>query len=365
MSSLFKKIRVVSILLFMFGTSLVWAVQDTDVASKSKVIKEFYINLIPNLNGQKLLVLNEGDSVGGILTLVAEKDGKQSVISEAPLALPNIKNEYSPASYDGFDVAVLNGAEKLVSISGVQGEDVIYKYAASKSGDIVDMVTREEDNAESNFNVQFQYDASLKKVVVSKVLLVTSNSECDRSIMSVYALPINELMSVPLEEFNGAKAFEYLKRLRSGVQTAQMKSEKLFSVSVTSNFEKALAAFKVGDKAKLKEFMSSMLADGGSSDSCAPDSYIVEKYYYPGMVGWSNDVGFLFAEAGYYREAVELLKVVVSENPDRTVAYLNLADAYWGIGLKELSIENYKKYSLLMQQSGKLEKIPKRVRGRT
>lgn len=359
MSSLCQKIRFLNILFFVFASSMVWASQSTD--SASEVVKEFHIKLMPDFVGQKLLIFKEDGVVGKSLSIVADKDGKQSVISKASFALPDIRNKYSPASYDGFAVAVLSGQEKIVSVSGGQGEDLLYKYASSRAGDIINLTTREDGNTESVFNVQFQYDASVKKIVVSKVLLLSSNSECDKSILSVYALPSNDLMSIPFEEFDGAKAFEYLKKLRSDFMAKKIGSEKLFSVSVTSNFEKALAAFKVGDKAKLKELMGNMLVDGGSSDSCPPDSYVVEKYYYPGMVGWSNDVGFLFAEAGYYQEAIELLKVVVSENQDRTVAYLNLADAYWGLGLKELSAENYKKYSLLMQQSGKFAKIPKRV----
>ncbi|MBK5377526.1 tetratricopeptide repeat protein [Pseudomonas sp. TH43] len=359
--NMFSKARVVSVVFFMACNSFVWGAQEASVITNSKLIKDFEIDLVPGFSKQKILISKGSDSAGEILNILAEKDGSQFVISRAPLALPNIKNEYSPASYDGFDVAVLRGAEKLVSVSGVQGEDLIYNDQLSRAGDIVDLVTKEEDNSQSNFNVQFQYDASLKKIVVSKVLLVTSNNACDRSIMSVYALPSNDLMSVSIEDFDGAKAFEYLKKLRLGVQTAKIDNKKLSSVFVTLNFEKALAAFKAGDRAKLKELMGNMLADGGSSDSCTPDSYIAEKYYYPGMVQWSNDLGFLFSEAGFYQEAIELLKVVVAENPDRTVAYLNLADAYWGEGLKELSVENYKKYSLLMQQSGKAAKVPKRV----
>lgn len=91
MSSLFRKVRVVFILFFMLGNSLAWAAQDSDALSEWKVIKEFDVELISNLNRQKLLVLDGGDSSGRILALVAEKDGKQSIISKAPFALPNIK----------------------------------------------------------------------------------------------------------------------------------------------------------------------------------------------------------------------------------------------------------------------------------
>ncbi len=64
--------------------------------------------------------------------------------------------------------------------------------------------------------------------------------------------------------------------------------------------------------------------------------------------------------------SIYLLERIINKFPDRTVAYLNLADSYWGIGEKERAVENYKKYIELMKLQNKdLKKIPQRVWERT
>lgn len=200
---------------------------------------------------------------------------------------------------------------------------------------------------------------------MSNLFLVTNSESCDRSLLSVYAITSNSLISKPLKAFNGLEAFEYLKELHVVAQAGVDKREKLMPVDVSENFENALSAYKRGDKKKFKEYMGYFVLSGEGDVGCTPDAYVVDKYYYPKMVGWSNDVGFLFGESGYYAESVALLERIVSDNPDRVVAYLNLADAYWGLGKRELAIEYYKKYSLLMEQSGKTARIPKRVNERS
>ncbi|MHC8398085.1 tetratricopeptide repeat protein [Pseudomonas sp. MDT1-17] len=362
MSVFVKSFRLLTFVFLSSGSFFVCAAQVVNMPAASEIVKEFDVVLIPGLNGQKFLMLKEeSGSTTRSLMLIAVVDGQQSVIVKAASALPLIKNSYSPASYDGFEVGVLNNPNKTISVVDAQAETTLFKYGSAKAGDTLYLNTKEEDNTKYNFNLQFQYDAQAGKIIMSRLLLVNNNESCDRSLVSVYAVPSNILMSNPLETFSGAEAFEYLKKLHVDAQSSEGQREKLMSVTVASNFDQALAAYKKGDKVKFKEYMSYLVSDGGEDESCAPETYVVEKYYYPDMVGWSNDLGFLFSEAGYYGEAIELLKKVVAENSDRVVAYLNLADAYWGANNKDLSVENYKKYSALMQQLGRSAKIPKRV----
>ena len=77
-----------------------------------------------------------------------------------------------------------------------------------------------------------------------------------------------------------------------------------------------------------------------------------------------NDVAFFWQQAGFNTDAIWLLKKVISENPKRTVAYLNLADAYWEAGDKASAGKNYKVYTDLMSENGKQAKVPDRVRQR-
>jgi hypothetical protein len=74
-----------------------------------------------------------------------------------------------------------------------------------------------------------------------------------------------------------------------------------------------------------------------------------------------NDIAYYLQQAKSNDEAIFLLEIIIEKFPNRTVAYLNLADAYEGINDKEKAKINYEKYIDLMKKSGKETKIPKRV----
>lgn len=59
--------------------------------------------------------------------------------------------------------------------------------------------------------------------------------------------------------------------------------------------------------------------------------------------------------------AIIILKGVINAEPNRVVAYLNLADSYWDIKDTDAAKLNYKKYIELMNNSGRQNKIPSRV----
>ena len=57
-----------------------------------------------------------------------------------------------------------------------------------------------------------------------------------------------------------------------------------------------------------------------------------------------------------------LLKEIISQYPDRTVAFLNLADVDWALANKEDAKKNYNLYlSLMKKQKKDLSKVPQRV----
>jgi tetratricopeptide (TPR) repeat protein len=280
---------------------------------------------------------------------------------ESKLALPIINNTYSPTSYDGFDVGTSSATENTVNVVDVQGETTSLKYASAKPGEYLALRTTEEDDASYNFNLLFQYDLQMGKIILRHLLLVKNNESCDRSLVGVDALTLDGFSSIWLDEFDGANAFELLKAQHVKNQSENGCREKLMPVDVGTNFDNALAAYKKNDKVKFNEYMSYFIAGGNEGSTFAPETYIVGKYYSPKNPGWSNDLGFLFEQSSCYGEAAELLSHVVANNPDRVVAYLNLADSYWGLRNRELAVENYKKYNSLMVQSGKSAKIPKRV----
>jgi len=75
-----------------------------------------------------------------------------------------------------------------------------------------------------------------------------------------------------------------------------------------------------------------------------------------------NNIAYILSINGNQKTAIELLREILHKFPNRTVAYLNLADSYWAIGNQELAKENYKKYIELMKfQKKNLTKIPEQV----
>ncbi len=74
-----------------------------------------------------------------------------------------------------------------------------------------------------------------------------------------------------------------------------------------------------------------------------------------------NDLGFYLEQGGRYKEAVVLLTEVIKAIPTRTVAYLNLADAYWGLSDTTNASINYCKYIELMKRRNLEKKIPERA----
>ena len=79
-----------------------------------------------------------------------------------------------------------------------------------------------------------------------------------------------------------------------------------------------------------------------------------------------NDIGYYLEQGHFYRMAVELLEKVTEKVPGRVVAWLNLADAYWGLGNEVKSQICYQTYLKLMESQHKdLKRIPKRVYDRS
>jgi len=79
------------------------------------------------------------------------------------------------------------------------------------------------------------------------------------------------------------------------------------------------------------------------------------------IVGEVNNYGFYLAEAGRAKEAVEVLSSVTDAAPDRTVAYLNLADAQFAAGAAADAKTNYAEYAKRMTAAGNAAHIPPRV----
>lgn len=94
-------------------------------------------------------------------------------------------------------------------------------------------------------------------------------------------------------------------------------------------------------------------------------NYILEKITLKSSnLSQYNDIGYYLERSKIYDEAIYVLEKVVEKFPKRTVAYINLGDAYWGLGDQSKAKEAYKKYTVQMEKKNKSGKIPPRVRER-
>ncbi|MBP0711796.1 hypothetical protein ABXK61_00535 [Burkholderia sola] len=94
-----------------------------------------------------------------------------------------------------------------------------------------------------------------------------------------------------------------------------------------------------------------------------PDFRVAElgSYIDAGNVEDINNLAFYLGKYKRSGDAVEVLQFLVKKFPSRTVARLNLADAYWDIDAKELAAPEYREYRRQMNEKGISAKIPPRV----
>ncbi|WP_462381362.1 tetratricopeptide repeat protein [Pseudomonas sp. Marseille-QA0892] len=301
----------------------------------------------------------QGLRIGAQRLLITDRAG--ALVADTDMALPRIENEYSPNSDDGYMAELLAERDARVTAIDLQGERHVLLSPATQRGDYLLLITREEGNGAYNFNLRFRYDEATKSFDLSQTLLNENDSRCDQSLLSSYAIDSKALGITSLADFDGSRAFSTLRALRLAQQTSANRAEKLMPEAVASNFDAALKAYKAGNTQELEILVGYFLLGDEEDGTCAPGNYIVEKYYFPHRVDWSNDLGFLFEQAGHYAEAVELLKHITRKHPDRVVAYLNLADAFWAMDERAQAAEAYSQYYEKMLATQRQAKIPARV----
>jgi len=74
-----------------------------------------------------------------------------------------------------------------------------------------------------------------------------------------------------------------------------------------------------------------------------------------------NDIAYYLEQSKLYNEAIFLLEKIIVDFPNRTVAYINLGDAYWDLNKKKEAKVAYKTYVAQMKALNKETKIPKQV----
>ncbi|KOY02250.1 hypothetical protein AM274_12875 [Pseudomonas nunensis] len=338
--------------------------QRSPAVTQPTVIKKLSASLLGDASRQNVSVLSGANGADFRRLQITPAHGTgDDILLDTSKALPLIKSRYSADMIDGFSVHVMNNPAGVLKVVDVQGEFVSVKQSSAEAGDAVVLVSNEEDNTVYQFNLVFRYSKSSKQFELKNVLEVVNNESCDRSVVSVIEVPTSIIGNTSLASFDGRKVFEQL--IDTHIQQTAGEFKKLMMTDVAEQLDKALTLYRKGQIKDVSTLVSNFQMGGGSSDDCDPHSYIAQKYDFAQSPGWSNDLGFLFGETGYYGESVELLSAVIARSPTRTVAYLNLADSYWGLKDKVRAAQAYKQYAALMTDAGKASKIPARVAERS
>jgi len=90
-------------------------------------------------------------------------------------------------------------------------------------------------------------------------------------------------------------------------------------------------------------------------------AWLADKELAGVVVSAINDYAYFLQENNQAAESIPFLKDIVTAQPNRTVAWLNLADSNWAVGNKNDAVNQYAEYKKLMLSANKKSKIPSRV----
>lgn len=275
-------------------------------------------------------------------------------VNSVPLSVPNVGLTYARFLFGRIDADT-----DLISLAYAPDEEVQIPRFAGETTGYITLQTSEEGNGVYYFTLLFAFDPDLRAIVLKHTLLAVNLDDCDRSLMGLYEVKDDSLTDLPLDAFNSAPVFDALRKLYVDSQAASSSTARIMPFAVSEQVDHAAKAYKAKSTQAFKDAMAGLVFNGGKCDA---QRYIAQTYFYPARLQWSNDLGFYFEQAGYYPEAIALLSKVIAVAPERTPAYLNLADAFWGQGDKPQALINYRRYQEQMNQ--KHLTLPARVEQR-
>ncbi|QVM89615.1 hypothetical protein JYG34_16470 [Pseudomonas entomophila] len=316
------------------------------------------MHLTGKRDDERLVIADAGNQVKTLTAYYANSDYVEEAL-DAFKALPAIASTSNPGRFDGFDVAVVQPRRGALTVSGVEGKPHAVRLNMTLRGDVIVLSTREASNDSFNYNLIFGYTPKREDIQLFGVLLNTNRYQCGQTFTSTYFVESALALHQRLKDFDGTRAFHDLKAAYPQLQAAN-EPFKVLPVDLEQSATAALASYRKGDLAGLERQLGALGIIGGEAN-CDLERYVVERFFYADRLGWSNDLAFLFAEAGHFEQARILLERVVAADPQRIVAHLNLADSYWGLGDQDKARQSYRRYRELMVADGKALRIPPRV----
>jgi len=247
-----------------------------------------------------------------------------------------------------FDISI----EKKNILYNEESEGVI--FSINESDKKVLVLTSFRDDIQDRFKFYFTYSKRDKEFHLFKVYYLHFNESCTHDLDAVYEVKSKLFQDIVFNNFNTFQIYDFLYQkpvwINKKIQLNKVQSNELEELS------NAIFKLYKNNKTKFKEYVGDLV-----EKECQLKYYFKEKYYFKKNIELSNNIAFFLEQAGYYKEAIYLLEKIIEKFPKRTVAYYNLADAYWALGEKKRAIEAYMTYIEQMCNAGKSKRIPQVV----
>jgi len=208
------------------------------------------------------------------------------------------------------------------------------------------------DGSPLNYKIYFEYNTSLKNYFPSKAFLASFMTGGDHSLLSVSEIDISAIEDTSINQLEG---YDLLKKIKKSSK------QKLISQANLDLYKQAKFLYSSSKIMELKKLINSnyIRYDPRTDEPIQPENYIIESLYFEKQPTLSNDLAFFMLTTGHLNESQILLEKIINDHPTRTVAYLNLGDAYWDLDNKNKSKKNYEKYVEQMIKKRKKQLIPR------
>ena len=331
-------LKTISIVGLFFNSNLL-AVTDNEVNTINKLI-----NSIPNSN-LKISSLNFKTKNFDITTDFIKYNFTNSYQDE--------DGHYIDASFS-LDGYIFFGNKNIIlnSTSANSQEYHNLTQIVCDKEDYINLILLEENFSHFLRSFYIFYHTSIYKI--SKNNTKYYIEYLDKETNNIFSSPLDSInldLSYPEERYPYYNKEKIINRL---IETEFCKKDEIVE-GIAVNIENSLKIFPLDN-----------LIEKIKNKDMEIDTYYIVNFFvkYPlenKTLQKYNDIAYYLQQSNANDEAIFLLEKIIEKFPNRTVAYLNLADSYAGKGESEKAKQNYEKYISLMKQDGKESKIPQRV----
>lgn len=283
-----------------------------------------------------------------LLLLLACRQANASTV----IGLLNLDGLADTLTYGAPDESGNVSIEIVLATADGKTERIARKYAASqphiavsaKRAGEIRILEGGDTGGSIKYYRTFSYNQRVKDWFLTKEITIHGQMSGEG-----YAPPKIEIVYHDGEVGLGGATID---KSKAETEAARDRSARL-SKDLTALHDGLMGMYKDHKLATMPESTYDMGALAEMIDNVPVTEQIVETY---------NNIGFFLGEndEGVYG-AVFVLDKVITAIPDRAVAYLNIADAYFKIQSLPQAKTAYAKYADLMKRQGTQKKIPQRA----